>query len=86
MVNPATILLCLILKNWKHKTIPLRVISKIGEISDPYESVDENGKTLYKIIKVKSRTNPHRANLEQDYLLIQNMALGIKKQKLLKTG
>jgi peptidyl-prolyl cis-trans isomerase SurA len=56
----------------------------IGEISDPYESVDKNGKTLYKIIKVKSRTNPHRANLDQDYLLIQNMALAIKKQKVIE--
>ncbi len=55
---------------------------KVGEISDPYESTDENGKTVYKVIRLKSRTNPHKANLEQDYILLQMMALGHKKQQI----
>ncbi len=57
---------------------------KIGEISKPYESVDENGKPLYKIVRLKSKTNPHKANISQDYFLLQNMALEDKKQKVIQ--
>lgn len=57
---------------------------KVGEVSDPYESVDENRKVVYKIIKLKSRTDPHRANLDQDYMLIQSMALNEKKIKVVQ--
>ncbi len=58
---------------------------KIGEISDPYESTDENGKTIYKVVRLKSRTDPHKANLNQDYMLIQMMALAQKKQEIVDT-
>jgi peptidyl-prolyl cis-trans isomerase SurA len=57
---------------------------KIGEVSDPFESVDENGKVVYKILKLKSRTDPHRANLKQDYMLIQSMALNEKKARVIE--
>lgn len=57
---------------------------KVGEVSDPFESTDENGKVIYKIIKLKSRTDPHRANLKQDYMLIQSMALAEKKNQVIQ--
>jgi peptidyl-prolyl cis-trans isomerase SurA len=57
---------------------------KVGEVSDPFESTDENGKVVYKIIKLKSRTDPHRANLKQDYMLIQSMALNEKKNQVIQ--
>lgn len=53
------------------------------EISKPYESIDENGKLCYKMIKLISRSEPHRANLEQDYLLLQNMALTEKQNEVM---
>jgi len=55
---------------------------KIGDVSKPYESSDENKKVMYKMVKLKSRTDPHRANLKQDYVLLQNMALFDKKSKI----
>jgi peptidyl-prolyl cis-trans isomerase SurA len=57
---------------------------KVGEISDPFESVDENEKVAYKILKLKSRTDPHKANLKQDYMLIQSMALNDKKNRVIQ--
>ncbi len=47
----------------------------IGEISDPYESEDKHGKTIYKAVRLKSRTNPHVANLKEDYDLIKQMTM-----------
>ena len=54
----------------------------VGEISEPFESVDENGKQVYKIVKLSRSTRPHRANLKEDYTLIQQIALAEKKEKI----
>lgn len=56
---------------------------EVGDISNPYESTDDNGKLCYKMIKLISRTEPHRANLKQDYLLLQNMALSEKQNDIM---
>jgi peptidyl-prolyl cis-trans isomerase SurA len=57
---------------------------KVGEISSPYETVDETGKALYKTIRLRSKTDPHKANMKQDYTLLQNMALADKKQRIVE--
>ncbi len=54
----------------------------IGEITESFESVDENGKQVYKIVKLKNSARPHRANLNEDYTLLQDMALSVKKEKI----
>jgi len=57
---------------------------EVGDISTPYESQDDNGKLCYKIIKLTHRTEPHRANLKQDYLLLQNMAMQEKQNEVME--
>lgn len=56
---------------------------EVGDITDPYESVDHNQKICYKILELKNRTEPHRANLKQDYLLLQNLALQAKNMEVM---
>ncbi|MBN2613634.1 MAG: peptidylprolyl isomerase [Bacteroidales bacterium] len=60
------------------------VINKlgVGEISQPYETMDKTGKTIYKIVKLKSRSNPHVANLKEDYSLFKQMALAAKENEI----
>ncbi|MBN2485948.1 MAG: peptidylprolyl isomerase [Bacteroidales bacterium] len=55
---------------------------KVGEISEPYESTDEKGKPVFKIVQLRSKTEPHKANLKQDFDLIKNMALMDKRLKM----
>lgn len=55
----------------------------VGEISDPYESVDVKGKAAFKIIQLESKTEPHVANLEQDFTLIKNMATQYKQKEII---
>ncbi len=57
---------------------------EVGDITDPYESVDHNQKVCYKILELKSRTEPHIANLKQDYLLLQNLALQAKNMQVME--
>ncbi len=54
---------------------------KIGEISEPFQSVDESGNTVYKVVKIKSRSNPHAANLKDDYAVLHEMARAEKQQE-----
>ena len=54
---------------------------KEGDISRPIESYDERGNFAYKILFVKTRTEPHVANIETDYQTIQEMALQRKHEQ-----
>ncbi len=56
---------------------------KVGEISTPVLMKTERGKQEYRIYYLKDRTNPHRANLENDYARIQQIALDKKKDKVI---
>ena len=57
---------------------------KIGEVSDPFASKDEKGKVVYKIVKLKNLSDPHRANLKADYNFLQELALGEKMNKTIR--
>lgn len=56
---------------------------KIGEISKPFESIDDKGKQIYKIVRLKSKTEPHQANLKDDYQRIQEYALQEKQNEFI---
>lgn len=53
-----------------------------GEISEPYESTDNKGKTVYKVIILKKRTEPHKANPEDDFHLLKEMAAQKKQTEI----
>ncbi len=55
---------------------------KVGEISEPYESMDSKGKTAYKVIWLKKRTNPHLGNLKDDYNLFKDRAAQVKQNEV----
>lgn len=52
---------------------------EVGDISMPLEYTTPRGKTEYRIIKLQSRTKPHKVSLEQDYSKIQELAKENKK-------
>lgn len=57
---------------------------KIGELSDPVPVRMGEKKESYRIVSLKARTEPHRANLKQDYQRIVLAAENEKKNKLVK--
>lgn len=58
---------------------------KINEISDPFQATDETTKqTVFKIIKLISKTDGHKANLQSDYQQLAQMYLEKKKQEVLE--
>lgn len=82
MVNPATNTTAFTMDELQPADfIALRDL-KVGEITEAFKSEDENGKEVYKIIRLRNRSSPHRANLKEDYLVLKEMALGMKQQKV----
>ena len=57
---------------------------KTGELSAPLSTQTRDGKPAFHIIYVKSSTEPHRANLKDDYQRIQDEALADKKDKAVR--
>ncbi|MCR5456411.1 MAG: peptidylprolyl isomerase [Bacteroidales bacterium] len=51
---------------------------KEGEFTRAFESYDSKGASVYVIIQLKSKVEPHVANIETDYQVIQDMALDKK--------
>jgi len=52
---------------------------QVGEISQPVIVELEDGKQAYRLLYLKKRTLPHRANMQEDYDLVQQWALEEKK-------
>jgi len=54
-----------------------------GDISDPEMYSSPDAKRGYRIVMLKSRSKPHKANLKDDYQQIQVAALAKKQQKII---
>lgn len=57
---------------------------KIGEYSQPTSFVDERGKKGVRVLYLKSRSEPHRLNLRDDYNRVAQSALEEKKYQTLE--
>lgn len=57
---------------------------KVGQYSQPTEYVDERGKKGVRIVHLKTRSEPHRENLKDDYNRISQRALEEKKNDVLE--
>jgi peptidyl-prolyl cis-trans isomerase SurA len=56
---------------------------KVGEMTEPAITQTPDGKQGYRILYLKSRSEPHVLNLKDDYQQVQNMAMSEKQQKLI---
>ena len=56
---------------------------KTGEISEPFESIDDKGQLIYKVVRLNSKTEPHKANIKQDYELLKNMTMQAKQNEVI---
>lgn len=55
---------------------------KIGEISDPFRTTDENGNIVFRIVKLDNEIPAHRINMKDDYEALYNSALASKRAKI----
>ncbi|MBN1159590.1 MAG: peptidylprolyl isomerase [Bacteroidales bacterium] len=55
---------------------------EVGEISRTYETTDQKGKTVFRVIWLKNRTKPHVANLKDDFNIFKEKALERKESEI----
>ncbi len=58
---------------------------KDGDYSMPVLTKDKNGKDVYQLYLLKKKTDPHRANLQDDYQVIQNILQAQKRDEAMKS-
>jgi len=58
---------------------------KTGEISEPFQTTDDIGNTVFRIVRLDSEMPAHRANLKDDYQLFYNAATASERQAKYQT-
>ena len=56
---------------------------KVGDVSPIIQHVGPDGKQVWRILYLKSRTEPHKANMKDDYLKLLNLATFTHQKKII---
>ena len=57
---------------------------KVGDVSPIIQYVGTDAKQAWRIVYLKSRTEPHKANMQDDYIKLLNMATFERQKKSIK--
>ena len=57
---------------------------KVGQISEPFTMINNRGKTVCAIVKLKSRVEAHRATITGDFQIMKDVVLEKRRQEFLK--
>lgn len=82
-INPYTMS-----SKWKKEELEpdiSKILDKLkeNEISDPFRTMDDKQRTVFKIVKLISRSKEHKANLQEDYQLLSELYLEKKREEAL---
>lgn len=56
---------------------------KVGDVSAPFQMINSQGKTVCAIVKLKSRSEGHKATITEDFQVMKNVVLEkLRQQKL----
>ncbi len=56
---------------------------KVGQVSDAFQMVNENGKTVCAIVKLKSRSEAHKATITEDFQVLKDVVTGhLREEKI----
>ena len=53
----------------------------VGDISTPFQMINERGKTVCAIAKLKSRTEGHKATITEDFQVLKNVVLNKRREE-----
>ena len=56
---------------------------EVGGISAPFQMINERGKTVCAIAKLKSRTEGHKATITEDFQILKNVVLNKRREEVL---
>ena len=56
---------------------------QVGEISAPFQMINERGKTVCAIAKLKNRVEGHKATITEDFQILKNVVLNKRREEVL---
>ena len=56
---------------------------QIGNVSRPFQMINERGKTVCAIVKLKNRTEGHKATITEDFLVMKNLVLAKRREEVI---
>jgi peptidyl-prolyl cis-trans isomerase SurA len=56
---------------------------EVGGISKPFQMINERGKTVCAIVKLKNRTEGHKATITEDFQVLKNLVLEKRREQVL---
>lgn len=56
---------------------------QVGDISKPFEMINSRGKKVCAIVKLKSRTDSHRATITEDFQTMKDIVLAKRREQVL---
>jgi peptidyl-prolyl cis-trans isomerase SurA len=57
---------------------------QVGEISKPFTMINSQGKTVCAIVKLKNRTDGHKATITEDFQVMQDVVLKKRREEVLR--
>ena len=58
-------------------------VMEVGAVSAPFQMIDERGRTVCVIAKLKSRTEGHKATITEDFQVMKNLVLSKRREQKL---
>ena len=56
---------------------------QIGEVSKPFMMLNDRGKTVCAIVKLKNRTEGHKATITEDFQVLKNVVLAKRREQVI---
>jgi peptidyl-prolyl cis-trans isomerase SurA len=56
---------------------------QVGEVSQPFQMINERGKTVCAVVKLKNRTEGHKATITEDFQVMKNVVLAKRREQVL---
>ncbi len=56
---------------------------KVGQVSAPFKMINERGKTVCAIVKLKSRVDGHKATITEDFQVMKDVVMAKRREDLL---
>ena len=71
---------------FKMKELPTEVARvvdtlKVGELSAPFQMINSKGKNVVAVVKLKSRTEEHKAKITEDFQVMKEIVLNKEREK-----
>ena len=57
--------------------------TQVGQISMPFQMINERGKTICAIVKLKNRTDGHKATITEDFQVMKDVVLAKRREQII---